>query len=54
MLPPSPSPRIVTTRTLLKLKFFLALCGEGVDVDGEVLGAVLFEGDGAAKVGAEG
>ena len=25
----------------------------GVDVDGEALGAVLFEGDGAAKVGAE-
>ena len=49
------SPRIVTTvtaRTLLKLNIE-SLCWEGVDVDGEALGAGLFEGDGAAKVGAE-
>ena len=30
-----------------------SLCCEGADVDGEALGAVLFEGDGSAKVGAE-
>ena len=30
-----------------------SLCWEGVDVDGEALGAVLFEGDGAAKLDAE-
>ena len=29
------------------------MCWEGVDVDGEALGAILFEGDGSAKVGAE-
>ena len=32
-----------------------SLCweGEGVDVDWEALGAILFKGDGSAKVGAE-
>ena len=29
------------------------MCWEGVDVDGEALGAGFFEGDGSAKVGTE-
>ena len=29
------------------------LCWEGVDIDGEALRAILFEGDGWAQVGAE-